>query len=431
MAKQRLEFAYDGQSRRVSKKVYNWNGNAWTLDSSLLFLYDGWNLIAELNAMNGNVAARTYAWGLDLSGSIQGAGGVGGLLFSNLGSTIHAPAFDGNGNVFAYVDLVTGAKSATYDYSAFGETLIDEGVAHEIMPFRFSTKYTDIETGLLYYGLRYYSPGTGRWLSRDPIEEIGGENLCGFVENDPISAVDPLGLYQSDGHYYGVLSVGLAGQNGAAAEIAYWAQYPDQAKSLDAIEAAKRLPFESSKKAEFDILIHRVLHSLNGASPAQVEAWRTCLEKEIQNADTTWKKGFLLHALGDAYGHTKGKHGERGAYPTGLGHGLAGTAPDVPSKRPDLFRNYLGAVNRALGGNASSQALDQISDRLTKRAGWLNLEKNRRMNARALATELGYIDEFDPTPNAVDNKRFPFPPAAADVQAFLKEVQSRCQCAPK
>jgi hypothetical protein len=260
---------------------------------------------------------------------------------------------------------------------------------------------------------------------------MGGENLLSFVENDPISTVDPVGLYQSDGHYYGVLSVGLAGLNASATEIAYWAQYPDQAKSLDAIEAAKRLPFESKKKAEFDILIHRVLHSLDGASPAQVAAWRTCLEKEIQNADTAWKKGFLLHALGDAYAHTKGKRGERGAYPTGLGHGLTGTAPDIPSKRPDLFRDYLGAVNRALGGNASSQMLDQISGRLTQRAGLLNREKKRRKNARALATELGYIDDFNPTPDAVDNERFPFPPTPAEVEAFLKEVQKRCQCLPK
>jgi RHS repeat-associated protein len=36
-------------------------------------------------------------------------------------------------------------------------------------PFRFSTKYQDDETDLLYYGYRYYNAGTGRWLSRDPI----------------------------------------------------------------------------------------------------------------------------------------------------------------------------------------------------------------------------------------------------------------------
>ncbi|MGV3773432.1 MAG: RHS repeat-associated core domain-containing protein [Verrucomicrobiales bacterium] len=43
-------------------------------------------------------------------------------------------------------------------------------------------------------GHRYYNPSTGRWLSKDPIEERGGLNLYGFVENNPLSRVDRLGL---------------------------------------------------------------------------------------------------------------------------------------------------------------------------------------------------------------------------------------------
>jgi RHS repeat-associated protein len=72
------------------------------------------------------------------------------------------------------------------------------GSAAALNPFRFSTKYTDSETGLLYYGFRYYNPSTGRWLSRDPIEEEGGFNLYGMVENDPLNRVDLLGLDGAD-----------------------------------------------------------------------------------------------------------------------------------------------------------------------------------------------------------------------------------------
>jgi len=50
-------------------------------------------------------------------------------------------------------------------------------------PFRFSTKYQDDETDLLYYGHRYYNASTGRWPNRDPIEEQGGLNVYGFVRN--------------------------------------------------------------------------------------------------------------------------------------------------------------------------------------------------------------------------------------------------------
>ena len=61
-------------------------------------------------------------------------------------------------------------------------------------PFRFSTKYQDDETDLLYYGLRYYSASTGRWLSKDPLGEIGGRNLYGFCFNRPIYGIDPYGM---------------------------------------------------------------------------------------------------------------------------------------------------------------------------------------------------------------------------------------------
>ena len=61
-------------------------------------------------------------------------------------------------------------------------------------PFRFSTKYTDQESGFLNYGRRLYNPTTGRWLSKDPIEEDGGLNLYGFVYNSPLNFWDMLGL---------------------------------------------------------------------------------------------------------------------------------------------------------------------------------------------------------------------------------------------
>ena len=75
----------------------------------------------------------------------------------------------------------------------FGELATPTGAAAEL-PFRFSTKYSDSETGLLYYGYRYYDPITGRWLSRDPIQERGGLNLYNFVGNNALNMFDPVGL---------------------------------------------------------------------------------------------------------------------------------------------------------------------------------------------------------------------------------------------
>jgi len=163
----------------------------------LVFLYDGWNLIAELNANASNAKMRTYLRGSDLSGTAQGAGGVGGLLkltYVGTQTTNAFVAFDGNGNVLALVDTATGGTLARYEYGPFGEALRVSGSLAAANPIRFSTKYTDEETGLVYYGYRFYSPSAGCWLGRDPIEEAGGSNLYGFALEDPMGAFDSDGL---------------------------------------------------------------------------------------------------------------------------------------------------------------------------------------------------------------------------------------------
>ena len=190
-----VQFKYDYLRRRVQKVVKNnWNGSSGTTISNLKFVYDGHNQIAELNGSNNTVLA-TYVWGLDLSGTTWGAGGVGGLLMIKDGSKVYFPGYDGNGNVSGLVDSADGTLDAKYEYAAFGETLRVGGTAiADDNPFRFSTKYLDSESGLIYYGYRYYSPSLGRFLNRDPIGELGGSNLYAFVENDPGKWVGLLGV---------------------------------------------------------------------------------------------------------------------------------------------------------------------------------------------------------------------------------------------
>jgi RHS repeat-associated protein len=192
--KRRLEFAYDGQGRRIAKTVKTWN-TAWQTQSDVRFLYDGWNLVGEYAAAAGHAPVQLLVWGLDLSGGSQGAGGVGGLLWVTKGSATHIPGYDANGNVVAWVDASNGALAGELDYGAFGEPVLATGVA-ATQTFGFSTKYQDLESGLLYYGFRYYNPNSGRWLSRDPIEERGGLNPYVIVGNDTVKLSDYLGLWK-------------------------------------------------------------------------------------------------------------------------------------------------------------------------------------------------------------------------------------------
>lgn len=208
--KGRVEFAYDYADRRVQKSVLAWNANTsdWSVTKQRRYLYDHWNLVAEFN-VDPNTSAltlyRTYTWGLDVAGSLDAAGGVGALLqiTDAASGRSYYPTYDGNGNVASLVNADTGALAAVYEYSPYGEAIrtdvSDSTIADQ--PFRFSTKAFDSETGLVYYGERYYNPANGRFLGRDPAEEQGGLNLYGFVRNDPVNRWDYLGMEPKDGDH--------------------------------------------------------------------------------------------------------------------------------------------------------------------------------------------------------------------------------------
>ena len=209
-----IQFSYDTQGRRIEKKVWNNTTGTGTPATYLKYLYDGWNLIAELNGNSNNAKVRSYTWGLDISGSTTEAGGVGGLLMVDDASNgVHFVSYDPNGNIMGLVKATNGTVSAAYEYGPFGELLSSTGSMSSSNPFRFSTKYRDNETDLYYYGYRYYSPSLGRWLSRDPVEERGGLNLYAFVNNDSVNKFDVLGNVP----YFKIITIGNSINNGILA----------------------------------------------------------------------------------------------------------------------------------------------------------------------------------------------------------------------
>jgi len=166
--------------------------------------------IVELNGTN-NMLVRSYVWGLDLSGTMDGAGGVGGLLWvtlhaaSGAAAGMHFGAYDGNGNVTALVNATDSTETARYEYGPFGEPIRVTGSAANPNPFRFSTKRTCNTTDLVLYEYRAYSSTLGRWPNRDAVNEPGSQllarrmqpfnlqeenNLYCFALNDPVNKYD-------------------------------------------------------------------------------------------------------------------------------------------------------------------------------------------------------------------------------------------------
>lgn len=189
-----VEFAYDYRGRRIRKAVCIFDGTSWVQHRDVLFVWDGWNMVEEIAKKDGNQTSRYFIWGFDLSQSLQGAGGVGGLIACVEGSKTFHFMYDGNGNVSQIVDGSDNSIVAVYHYDPYGNAIVASGPEARNNSFRFSTKYFDAETGLYYYGYRYYSPDLGRWLTRDPIAEDGGINLYCIAENDPINHIDSLGM---------------------------------------------------------------------------------------------------------------------------------------------------------------------------------------------------------------------------------------------
>jgi len=191
-------FAYDGMLRRRIRKEYIWSSGAWVKTSEVHYVYDRKLVIEERDA--NNLSTTIYTRGNDLSGTLQGAGGIGGLLartdngqlIAGLASAHSYYHCDANGNITALLST-NGTTVARYTYDPFGNLLAMSGPLAAANLYRFSSKECHPLSGLVYFGRRFYHPSLQRWMNRDPIGELGDINLYEFVYSNPIDFVDPDG----------------------------------------------------------------------------------------------------------------------------------------------------------------------------------------------------------------------------------------------
>ncbi|MBI4744937.1 MAG: RHS repeat-associated core domain-containing protein [Actinobacteria bacterium] len=85
---------------------------------------------------------------------------------------------------------------ATYNYEAFGSIVSQTGAITNA--YKFSTKNLDDESGLYYFGARYYDSETGRFIAKDPdggdVTDPQSLNPYIYVRNNLVNLVDPWGL---------------------------------------------------------------------------------------------------------------------------------------------------------------------------------------------------------------------------------------------
>jgi len=195
----RTDFVYDGLGRLRKRVEYQGSGSgtSWHLESETRYIYDGMRVIQERSSSN--IPTVSYTRGNDLSGTLEGAGGIGGLLARSDGyssgnwSTHNFYHADGNGNITYLVNSSQGL-AASYRYEPFGKTLASSGTVAAANVYRFSSKEVHANSGMYYFGYRFYDPDSQRWTGRDPLQENADINMYRFVFNSPPDEVDPLGL---------------------------------------------------------------------------------------------------------------------------------------------------------------------------------------------------------------------------------------------
>jgi RHS repeat-associated protein len=186
------------------------------LVSETIYFYDGNRVIQERDG-NGNPTV-SYTRGRDLSGTLEGAGGIGGFLARSDGYSsgnwtdhnyYHA---DGNGNI-TYLVSSSQTLAASYRYDPYGNTISSSGTLAAANVYRFSSKECHVNSGMYYYLYRFYDPNLQRWINRDPLGDAGFElarhggdtdfensrTAYDFVGNDPVTSIDPLGLEYGTG----------------------------------------------------------------------------------------------------------------------------------------------------------------------------------------------------------------------------------------
>lgn len=197
-------FSYDanGNITNDGSNTYSWDAeNRLTRMSSgtgkvINFEFAGNGLNVKTQEEIGSVTTtKQFVW----SGTIRceerdGDGVLTKKLFEKgqqVGNTNYTYLTDHLGSVREVCDI-NGGVVAQYSYDPAGmETKLQEIEPSDV---RFGGYYKNSTFDLLMPVHRVYSPTLGRFLNRDPKQEGGGINLFAYLDNNPVSGTDPLGL---------------------------------------------------------------------------------------------------------------------------------------------------------------------------------------------------------------------------------------------
>ncbi|MBJ7450348.1 MAG: hypothetical protein JHC93_08335, partial [Parachlamydiales bacterium] len=186
-------YTYDSFHRRIAKHTYLKEDSNWVPQSSLFYIYDDIKEIGAVDTSGKIVELRTL--------STTYSSEIGSALLIELDQEVYFPIHDHRGCVVS-LSNEQGNILEFYRYGAFGEEKIYNSQKIRLSesflenPWRFSSKRYDEESGLTYFGRRFYNANLGRWITQDPEGFIDGYNLYAYVQNRCLTRNDAYGLFQ-------------------------------------------------------------------------------------------------------------------------------------------------------------------------------------------------------------------------------------------
>lgn len=187
-----LTFSYDPFGRLlVEKHLDTKNKNKKTL-SVTRYLYLGRQEIGTLSSTGAILNLKIPGLNGDEISPIS-------VAFEIKGET-YVPIHDIAGNIIHLIDPSDRQVIESYEYTSFGQISIfnsegeQEGTSIIDNPWQFAEKRIDNKSGLILFGLRFYDPKIGRWISQDPAGLFDGPNLYAYLHNNPLNHFDRFGL---------------------------------------------------------------------------------------------------------------------------------------------------------------------------------------------------------------------------------------------
>ena len=188
----------------------------------------------------------------------------------------------------SYITNLDGEVVQYIEYVPFGEVFIEERNNVWNTPYLFNAKEFDEETGLYYYGARYYDPRLSLWMSTDPMQEKYPQHTSYlFVGSNPVNAIDP------DGNKI-VFINGKIGGGSPKAGASYW-----NGNNSDFVKGAKS--FFHDDKVAFTDADYGYLSTAKGRETSGYEYAKAHYKQWVSDMKPDEAFNLVSHSMGGAF----------------------------------------------------------------------------------------------------------------------------------